>query len=84
MNDAHDNAQTDKGMLRRFNTDNAIQAFQTVERLRLRLDQEEHRLHQTIGMGIDRERYAEQTEDILKEFEIKRATAAKRGYLPKG
>jgi hypothetical protein len=83
MNDAHDNAATDKGMLRRFNTDTAIQAFQTVERLRLRLDQEQHRLEQTIGMGIDRERYAEQTEDIIREFEIKRATASRRGFLPK-
>jgi hypothetical protein len=83
MNDPHDNGADDKAMLRKFNTDNAIQAFQTLERARLRVDEAEYQLEKTIAMGIDSARYAEQTEDILREFEGKRIGAAKAGKLPR-
>jgi hypothetical protein len=84
MNDAHDNAATDKGMLIKFNTDNAIQAFQSLQKARLRLDEAEYQLEKTIGMGIDKERYDEQAEDILKEYKRKRWGAVKAGKLPRG
>lgn len=83
VNDPHDNAATDKAMLIKFNTDNAIQAFQTVEKARLRLDEAVYQLERTIAMGIDKDRYVEQTEDILKEYKRKRWGAVKAGRLPR-
>jgi hypothetical protein len=67
----------------KFNTDSAIQAFQTVEKSRLRLDEDEHQLERTLAMGVDMKRYYEQTADITAEFEHKREVAARVGKLPK-
>jgi hypothetical protein len=83
MNDAHDNGADDKDRLRKFNTDNAIQAFQTLEKARLRLDEADYQLARTIAMGIDRDRYLEVTEEIIKEYERKRVSASKAGKLPR-
>jgi hypothetical protein len=83
MNDAHDNGADDRAMLRKFNTDNAIQAFQTLEKARLNLEQAEYQLEKTIAMGIDRDRYVEVTNEIVAEYERKRVGAAKAGKLPR-
>lgn len=83
MNDSHDNTADDKAMLIKFNTDNAIQSFQTVEKARLRLEEAEYQLERTIAMGIDKERYVEVTEEVVHEYERKRIGAAKGGRLPR-
>lgn len=84
MNDAHDNAADDKAMLRQVHTDRAVEAFRRVELKRIQLEAAEYRLEMMVANGLtDTERYAEATEQIRRQSELRRADYARLGMLPR-
>lgn len=83
MNDAHDNAGTDKEMLRRFQTDQAIEAFGKVAMKAIQLEMAEFALTKLLNGTTDTDRYFEETEQIRHRMELKRAEYARLGKLPK-
>lgn len=83
MNDPHDNAATDKEMLRRFQTDQAIEAFGKVAMKAIQLEMAEYALTKLLNGTTDTDRYFEETEQIRHRMELKRAEYARLGKLPK-
>jgi hypothetical protein len=67
----------------KFNTDNAISAYQVLQNAAIRLDEADYHLDQCIAMGIDMDRYYEATGRMDQEFEVKRRRLAKAGRLPR-
>jgi hypothetical protein len=83
MNDSHDNAQDDRAMYHRIQTNLAVEAFRKQELKRLQLEMAEHALTKLLNGTIDLDRYHEETEQIRRQFELKRADYARLGKLPK-
>jgi hypothetical protein len=83
MNDSHDNAATDRAALHHAQTSLAIEAFRKQELKRLQLEMAEHALTKLLNGRIDLDRYYEETEQIRRQFELKRADYARLGKLPK-
>jgi len=83
MNDSHDNAADDRAMYARIRTDEAIEAFRKQELKRVQLEMAEHALTKLLDGRIDLDRYHEETEQIRRQFELKRADYARLGKLPK-
>lgn len=81
MNDAHDNAGTDREMLRRFQTDQAIEAFGKVALKAIQLEMAEYALQKLLNGTTDTDRYFEETERIRHRMELKRAEYARLGKL---
>jgi hypothetical protein len=83
VNDAHDNAGTDREMLRRVQTNLAIEAFRKMELKRLQLEMAEYALTKLLNGTTDTDRYFTETEQIRHQMELKRADYARLGKLSK-
>ena len=83
MNDPHDNAADDRAMLNRIQTDEAIEAFRKQELKRMQLEMAEYILTRLLNGHIDMDRYYEETEQIRRQMELKRADMARLGKLSK-
>ena len=85
MNDAHDNAATDKAILKQAETDIAVEAFRKLELKKLQVELAEHALAKALAnhRNVDMTHYYEVTEQIRHRAELQRAEHARRGRLPK-
>jgi hypothetical protein len=83
MNDAHDNAADDRNMVRRIQTNMAVEAFRKLELKRLQLEMAEYELSKLLNGHTDTGRYFTETEQIRHQFELRRADYARLGKLPK-
>jgi hypothetical protein len=76
-------AKPDPEMARKFNTDNAIAAYQALQNAAIRLDEADFHLDETLRLGVDMDRYYKATSKIDKELELKRKRLAGAGRLPR-
>jgi hypothetical protein len=67
----------------KFNTDNAIAAYTALQNAAIKLDEADYHLEQTLGMGVDMDRYYAVTGKLDKEMELKRKRLMHAGRLPK-
>ena len=83
VNDAHDNAADDAAMWQRVQTNLAIEAFRKMELKRMQLEMAEYELTKLTNGKLDLDRYVEETEQIRRQMELKRADMARLGKLPR-
>jgi hypothetical protein len=83
MNDAHDNAADDAAMWQRVQTNLAIEAFRKMELKRMQLEMAEYELTKLTNGKLDLDRYVEETEQVRRQMELRRADYERLGKLPK-